>query len=384
MESADGSLVARTTVNVLVKLPDGTVVEEDGRVVFFSLERFVNDICLGDCCFLCGRSPGSAPFSDEHVIPDWILTWMQLHAKVVTLPNGAEVRYDRYKVPCCSECNARMATTFEEPLSHLFKAGQEALERDMKENGAWRVFAWLALIFLKTHLKDREFRWHLDARKGTETISERYFWEHLHHIHCVARSFISGCQPKREVMGSLLVAQVRTFGWETEKFDYGDLFVAHSILLRLQDVVIIAVLNDSGICLRAIDHLISRIEGPLSPPQFRELMLRLAACNLSLASMPRFSTQIDARSGTCEIVRTEPPVLGEFDRSLFGALMESRCGPLVTALNPPNRDQILEGLRGGRLTFLFDDEGKFIHESTILTVRGAPAGSAEDTGDASQ
>ncbi len=36
------------------KTVDGSVVASAGKVIFFSNERFMRDICLGDCCFIYG------------------------------------------------------------------------------------------------------------------------------------------------------------------------------------------------------------------------------------------------------------------------------------------------------------------------------------------
>ena len=52
------------------KLSDGTIIDSSGRVLFFSEERFVNDIILGGACFICGALPGSKAFNDEHILPD--------------------------------------------------------------------------------------------------------------------------------------------------------------------------------------------------------------------------------------------------------------------------------------------------------------------------
>jgi hypothetical protein len=59
---------------------DDTVLDENGAVVYFSLERFVRDLCLGDCCFICGAAPGTVSFNDEHVIPRWLLWRYDLFA----------------------------------------------------------------------------------------------------------------------------------------------------------------------------------------------------------------------------------------------------------------------------------------------------------------
>ncbi len=74
-----------------IREPDDTVYDEAGAVVYFSLERFVRDICLGDCCFICGAAPASVPFNDEHVIPRWLLRRYDLFASSVPLPNDTNV-----------------------------------------------------------------------------------------------------------------------------------------------------------------------------------------------------------------------------------------------------------------------------------------------------
>jgi hypothetical protein len=68
---------------------DGSILDETGKVVYFSQERFVRDICLGDCCFVCGANPANVPFNDEHVIPNWLLRRYNLFARAITLPNAA-------------------------------------------------------------------------------------------------------------------------------------------------------------------------------------------------------------------------------------------------------------------------------------------------------
>ena len=68
---------------------DGSIVGEDGKILFFSLKRFRRDIVEGNCCFICGISPAKTQFNDEHVIPDWILKEFSLHNKLVTLPNSS-------------------------------------------------------------------------------------------------------------------------------------------------------------------------------------------------------------------------------------------------------------------------------------------------------
>jgi hypothetical protein len=159
------------------RLADESVVDEAGRIIFFSTERFINDICLGNCCFICGASPESVPFNDEHVIPEWVLRRFDLFSMQVTLPNGHRVRYDQYKVPCCEACNSLMGREIEAPISKLFRAGPAAVAKHLANKGSLKFFVWLGLIFLKTHLKDRSHRYYLDQRKGSQVISDEYEWD---------------------------------------------------------------------------------------------------------------------------------------------------------------------------------------------------------------
>jgi hypothetical protein len=81
-----------------------TVITDDGKILLFGLQDFLDNIAKGDCCFICGANPGSKQFNDEHVIPDWILRKFNLHSKFINLPNGTRFNYGQYKVPCCEYC----------------------------------------------------------------------------------------------------------------------------------------------------------------------------------------------------------------------------------------------------------------------------------------
>jgi hypothetical protein len=77
------------------KTEDGSVLTKDDRVVFFSCSRFITDVVQGNCCFICGARPGTVPFNDEHILPDWILRKFGLHDKTINLPNGGKFRYQQ-------------------------------------------------------------------------------------------------------------------------------------------------------------------------------------------------------------------------------------------------------------------------------------------------
>src|SRR5581483_991070 len=263
------------------KAADGTVLDKDGRVVFFTAQRFVNDICLGNCCFICGASPTVAEFNDEHILPDWLLRQYGLHQKTVNLPNATLRKYAGYRVQSCKSCNSMMGELIEQPLGHVFGQGPTATNDFAANGGVLKLVVWLGLIFFKTHLNDKNLRHHLDARKGTQSIAEEanYDWSELHHIHTIARCFYSGTEVAQEAVGSFLMIPVRREAME-EDFDFLDFKVPQTIYMRLGETALFSVFNDSGAALNCFMPVLEKITGPVSDLQAREIAAELAGLNL--------------------------------------------------------------------------------------------------------
>lgn len=270
-------------------VPARTIIASDGRVLVFSCDQFVSDICRDDCCFICGSRPGSKPFNDEHIIPKWVLRRFGLFGQQVTLPNGERRHYRGYTLPCCQECNSLLGERVETPVSELLAGSYEEILARLDSDRAHLLFRWLCLLFLKTHLKDRFVRFHLDARKGIETIGESYIWPELHHLHCVARASYSRADVQAGVLGSLAVFKIEDPTADSE-FDYADLTDEQTVVLRLGDFGVAAVLNDSGAAAIGIRHRLGKIDGPLTMVQLREVGARLAVANSDLLNRPSFGS----------------------------------------------------------------------------------------------
>lgn len=231
------------------KTDDGSIIDQQGKVIFFSTERFVNDICLGNCCFICGARRGEKTFNDEHILPRWLLKKYDLFQKTITLPNETTVRYGTYTVSCCKDCNSLMGREIETPISEVVQGGPDAINDFIASGHLLKVIIWMGLIFLKTHLKDRSLSLNLDKRLGTERIADGYEWEKLHHVHSVVRCFFTGCFVEREAVGSFLSLPVRT-EVSADQFDFADLYYEQTMLLRMGDLALLTVFDDSGGVLR--------------------------------------------------------------------------------------------------------------------------------------
>lgn len=343
--------------------PDKSVFDQEGRLLFCSVERFVRDICEGEHCFICGRSEAEAPFNREHILPNWLLRQFTLHGKTMTLPNRELHGYGTYTIPCCVECNSRLSSTFEIPISEAFARGFAGVEALIAQEGTDRLFQWLALIFLKLHLKDRLLRKHLDPRLGVQPISETYEWETFHHIHCLARAHYSGARLGDFVLGSFMLVQLVPDP-EDEPFDVASVTDASTLFLRAGDIAIYAVLNDGQACVGAIEPTLDRITGPLNPMQARELAAELAAAKLHMENPPRFSTLMSDTDGRdIQMIATLDPAGPRFldkDLATVGFVKHFAFQHVLDRIEGHSREEAVELLKRNRLSFLFDDDGNFI------------------------
>jgi hypothetical protein len=338
---------------------DGSIVDQNGKVIFFSLHRFINDICLGDCCFICGSRPGEKEFNDEHVFPEWLLRKYNLFARVLTLPNSRNVRYDRHTVPCCAECNSLMGNLIEERISAAVNGGLNQIGGE----GALELFVWIGLIYLKLHLKDKANRKHLDMRVQSGMIADDYEWKLLHHLHTIVRCFFIPTMIEPSVFGSMLVLPCRQEG-SNDEFDFGDLHIAQTMMLRLGSKVIFVVFNDSGGALRFFQEVtLDKIKGPISELQAREIMCDLAMLNLHLKERPVYRSDLDVMNEEHKIVAQLPSVLEleNWNYELRGRLMWRAFKDAWQQLRMAGstEDEVKRAVMTGKLTVLFDDKGNF-------------------------
>jgi hypothetical protein len=347
---------------------DDTVVDARGKIIAFGEKRFLDDICLGDCCFICGARPGEKPFNNEHVFPEWLLRRLDLFDKSITLPNRAEVRYDRYTVPCCAECNSLMGDEIEKPVSEAVSAGYDALV-ELLERRPLAMAVWMRLIFVKTHLKDRTMRFHLDARKGQEKIGDLYQWEHLRYTYSFVRCFYTDTLVPREALGAVLVIPVKRV-FSAHRFDFADNFIGQTMLLRLDDVAVLTVFDDCGAVLALMGDKLKSLTGPVSEFQLRELFVEMTWLNMHLKNRPALGFEIDLEQEiyrfTCEL--PSKLELIELDYELRGRLYHYNLGdnfPMIRGAGMTD-EETMAAVKAGKFTLLFDRDGKFIDDVQLV------------------
>lgn len=137
-----------------------------------------------------------------------------------------------------------MGRQIEERISKVVNAGPDAVQNHIAAGHGLEMFVCLGLIFLKTHLKDRDIRINPDLRKPADKIGDLYDWQSLRHMHCLVRCFVRRAHLEKEVFGSLAAFAAKSEGW-LAPFDYGDVYDAQTMLLRISDVALVTSFNDA-------------------------------------------------------------------------------------------------------------------------------------------
>lgn len=339
------------------------------KIIHYSYDDFIASVVKGNVCFVCGASPNSKPFNDEHVMPNWVLKHFGTPVSFTVLPNQAKINYSQYKVPCCEECNSELGEKIEVPVSNFLRRPYSEIRLDLEKNPrlSFMLFHWMCLIFFKSHYKDSFLRRERDRRKPSGTIADTYCWHELYHVHSMMRQHYTRAQICDRVYGSLIVLEGLP---EVAKgdFDYLDNLNSQTVMIRVGRIIVFAVLNDSKICQSVYEEFISRISGPLSPVQTRELFARFRYLNQNLKERPRYYTAIDRKKGhriKAHIPNHIQILPHEQQRVSLFQLMRFYLEDIMP-VNLPNRQQLLEDIEAGRAQFIFDENFNFFNTETPI------------------
>ncbi len=342
---------------------DGSVIDSSGDVIYFSFQRFLSDIILGKGCFLCGRTGNGLRFTDEHIIPNWLLRKFDLHHVSITLPNDTTIQYSRYKIRCCEHCNSKLGSEIEVPISRAFATGLDGINNFVSSPEGRKLFLWMSLIFLKTHLRDRKYRVHQDFRLGDQSISDEYEyeWHQLHHSHCLVRCVLNGGLVNPSAFGSIAVWPAKTL-IAKDKFDYADFSFGYSMMIRLDDICVWAVLNDSGAASANLSELFQRIPAPINDLQSREILVEFTMMNLLLKKRPEFFSKWNKENKNYEIDAILPQKLEleEYDMTQRGELLSKILRHAEKSIRLPNKTptEVSAQILSGKFTLLSDEMGK--------------------------
>lgn len=270
-------------------------------------------------------------------------------------------------MPCCKRCNSFLGENIENKIANGLDGDYFDVLNFFNSNREL-IFNWICLLYIKTHLKDKIFKY--DFKSDTK-ISDNYDWEELHHIHCMARSIFTNINIEKSVFGSMFIYPCTEFD-EGESYDYIDLYGTGTVLIRLGNFFIICVINDSKIVTQLIKNRTERITGRLSFLQIRELYSRVTYENLRIIDRPKYYTAVrfeDNYIGIHSSINKEIRIESH-NESFFGDLMYKLVkdyifNPQEPELKAKMQEQV-QAVKNGHWTYLFDSEGKFLNDSAFI------------------
>jgi hypothetical protein len=275
-----------------------------------------------------------------------------------------------------------MGEVVERPMRDLLLAGPRAVAEDIQRNSPLNIFVWLGLIYLKTHLKDRLLHFHLDRRRGTQKIADDYDWQHLHHLHAVTRCFYTGSAVLSAAIGSFMQLPMVTAEPEGN-FDYADLYLAQTMMLRLDGQAFITVFDDATGAISYFGDRLKKITGPINTLQLREVMVEVASLNLHLKNRPIFRSMFDFEEERHTIVVDLPELVLETwrpeirGRLLYEQMKASGPFPRFARIG---QKRALDEIKAGRRGFIFDDKDEFVpHERMLIKTPPEPNASGPTT-----
>jgi len=120
----------------------------------------------------------------------------------------------------------------------------------LKNQGTGLFFGWMALIYLKLHLKDSRLKMNRDECFPSGTIGELHDWSQLHHVHCLARTPYTNAIIEPGVRGSVILLPAKQDG-PPHGFDFRSDSQSRTMALTLGDIYLVACMDDAALTVQA-------------------------------------------------------------------------------------------------------------------------------------
>jgi hypothetical protein len=347
-----------------VEFEDETVIDSNGKIISYGFKRFVDDICNGDNCFICGAKPEEKTFNDEHVIPKWVLRHCDLFKQFITLPNTEKLRYDKYVLPCCSECNSFYGENLEEKIRPILTVPYAEIKTLLTKDNVKLLYIWFTFVIFKTHLKDTLLRLHQDRRKGENKIASKYNFEWLHHLHAIVRCLHKGADISDESIGTFIVLKA-DMGDLNSIFDYRDINGVNTGLMRIGDKALLCAVDDARLSLRFLKSRLEPVlDKPLSPIQLREMLAHLSYIKKSLVTPPFFRSEYEVSEQITTIKVSLPNEISlvDYEYEDYGAMLYLCTFDMLDNLKMPKDYDIHSHVKSGQVGFTVDENYQFVKQ----------------------
>lgn len=224
-----------------------------------------------DACFLCGAVLNRENRSKEHVFPEWLLHAFDLWYEEFTLPTGQRRAYRKLVVPCCTRCNNESLSRIEGQIRRSVTGGYDSFRSVSRRV----LYQWLSKIVYSVlyldagHLVDLRNVHHGTIREPIDLERFRTFFSLLQSVRLPVR-FARHAPP-----WSIFVFRTEKYGEPRRSFDYADNPELLTVALRMNDIGVVACLEDDGRVRDALAPFFKKLRRhAVTDAQFQEVVAR--------------------------------------------------------------------------------------------------------------
>lgn len=234
-------------------------------------------------CFLCGNKITKKGYSQEHIFPKWLLNKYKLWTNRLTLLNKKTLQYKQIKIPCCSICNGKLGNLEKKIAS----AANDGYKKFIKIPKIF-IFQWLLKIIYLILYKETDIL--LDPSNPLKgSIVHKKILENFRTSHLFLQSVRIKSKFHKPPPWSIFIFQIQKNKERKLNFDYKDNIPLLSVAIRMDDIGIIACLQDNNISEKFFQKEFKKLQKKLLHPiQFDELIAKIFYQRSLLNRTPKY------------------------------------------------------------------------------------------------
>lgn len=207
-------------------------------VALDTVELCSNKDDLNNRCVMCRTELNKYNISKEHIYPKWLLGKYNMYDQELILPNKSKMPYRFWTVNCCTKCNGTEMSAMEKLIKEAINSGYTEFVKLEEEVIVW----WIMKIYYSKLYKETQMKMDRSNPDSGSLIKDSEF-EKYDNIFIYMSELFKKLKFKNPKPYELFIFKTKD---ETE-FDYMDDISTNTIYIRLNDIMIVCVLNSFGI-----------------------------------------------------------------------------------------------------------------------------------------
>ncbi|WP_428327515.1 hypothetical protein [Mucilaginibacter sp.] len=307
-------------------------------------------------CFLTGQALTTEEEKIQ-VFPQWLMSRYALEDKPFKLLDESMATYKDLKIPCSAVVNEKYLEPLELEIAAAFEKGYDAI----KELDDLKLFQWAGKLLYGIIFNEIQSGIKLQHSQGEEFNISNSIIHKFSNLHLMLQSLNLSVNFEDFKPYSVFLFKVDN---NQEEFGYRDEINTLTFSLRIRDFGLIICLQDNGSNKRYHQEIFQKIENELLHPiQFEEFSGRVFYSAYLFNRLPEYNILPVGDDIYIEAM----PLRGLSSKPLFDDWMNKTFGQVLESFWKNWGFLLLEIIKNPEkpMSFLFNDDGSLISESTI-------------------